>query len=105
MLWLFCRLSAVRRGIIVRRDDAAAGNFESVHNHKPARGDDFRMDVKGDRAFGAQESIRPLRCGRRRFPAREMVSSVEESMMRSMESICAFDFLGGQLEFVGLARE
>ena len=54
MLWLFCRLSAVRRGIIVRRDDAAAGNFKSVHDDKPARGDDFRMNVKGDRAFGAQ---------------------------------------------------
>jgi hypothetical protein len=81
-------LQAVGRapGIIVRRHDAAAGHFESVHDHKPPGGNDFRMVSKATgrlvRKVNSATSLRPEFS----FP-RGMVSSVEESITRSMESI------------------
>ena len=88
MLSLLCRLSGSALGIIVRRDDAAAGNFKSVHDDEAAGGDDFRMHVERHRALGAQGQFRHFVAADENFDRRaEMVSSVEESMTFSMDSI------------------
>ena len=45
-------------GIIIRGNDAAAGNFKSVHNDKASGGDYFRVNIKGNGPARVQGQFR-----------------------------------------------
>ncbi len=92
-------VKAVRRTarIVVLGHNPAAGNLESVNYNKSACSDNVRMDVERDRPFGVERQLPATSfCCRQKLPSRVMVSGVDESMTRSMDSIRHSHLLGGR---------
>ena len=78
----------------------AARHLKSVHNHKAARGNDFRVNIKGNRAFGAQSQFRHFIAAHKSLRARNRLKGGR--VHHALDGIyVAFHFLRGQLELVG----